>query len=153
MKLNYILEKFDEPNKTELKSYEEDENIKNSYSFKIDDNEYEIEVIFDKKNKIMTFMFGLKKYYSKPDSYSMLYSPTNTGHVKKVFSTVLNALKNDVDKYKPLEIGFSTIDKKLFKFYKMLVSSKEIKEKFPNYEVSSIKEKNNGVDFYIKRKI
>ena len=128
----YIKEEFDEP----VKATENMNTRKyTQYSFEIEGREYSLRFIKGKmaKYSYIEVQFALKKTIKGKEHF--LIKATGTGHVKKVFSTVIDRVLDFVRLNKTDYIIFGADNKEpsRVRLYSSIVFSKEAKEKLPGY--------------------
>lgn len=147
MKLKYLIEEFDEPVETNV--IENDNKTYHSL-FTIDKNKYSIRIFRKHLNRkeIAEVQFAMKMGKN--------YTPkmTGAGHVKKVFSTVINTVRDFIIKNKPDYLVFDAVntDESRVKFYKMLIFSKELREKFIGYIPGEIFKEGNYTFYTVKKR-
>ena len=105
------------------------------YSFEIEGREYSLRFIKGKMAKYtyIEVQFALKKTIKGKEHF--LIKVTGTGHVKKVFSTVIDRVLDFVrlNKTDYIIFGADNEEPSRVRLYSSIVFSKEAKEKLPGY--------------------
>jgi len=121
------------------------------YYFTIADNNYRASFFKHHTSSNNYIQFGFQLMKNKKEGTIDL---TNTGHVKKVFSTVLNILKDYEAENKPKYLAFQSNknEPSRVRFYNLLVHN--IHKYADNYILDKIyeDESENNIVFLIKRK-
>lgn len=142
-----INEEFDEPVETNVL---ENDNKQYHVLFSIDENKYSIRIyrkyLHRKEIADVQFVMKMGKGYTP--------KMTGSGHVKKVFSTIINTVKDFIDKNKPDYLVFDAIntDESRVKFYRMLIFSKELREKFTGYIPGEIFKEGDYTFYTVKKR-
>jgi hypothetical protein len=132
-----------------------DKNLTNELHYSVFFNPYTGEISYKTLKEFKKISPELKKEIEelKPTVVSFLYGEyfniTGSGHVKKVFSTVIEIIKDYVNSNKPKYLMFSATEKSRIKFYNMLIDRIG---KYTNNYILYKKYSNPEVTYYILKR-